>query len=489
MAHWTFGYKIAAGFALVVAFAVAIGATAYVALAAVVSAKDAVIGQDADALILVERIRAARESKGSDARGFLLSRNERDLAEMQSARSRLLAALDALQDAVVTDESRRLVDELRVREAEHQRAMDGVTALRRTDAPIEAVVSAFDERVTPARDRLDDTLNALVARQRQRLESATLASTEAAATASATVAVMLVLLSLAAAGAAVLITRALNRQIGSAVSQVQGSSTELQAAATQQATAAKEQATAMSEIATTISELLATSRQITESAQHVARIADQTAGAARSGEQTVEQAHDSIAGIRKQMDHVVGHMLDLGQQSQQIGSVLEIVSELAEQTNILAINATIEAAGAGEAGRRFAVVADEIRKLADRVAASTKEIRGLIDGVRSAVNTTVMATEAGSKAVDGGSKQFAQVASSFKAIATQVGTTFEAAREIELSIKQQMTAVEQVNVAIASIAQASRETEASTGQTLQTAGQLASLSRDLLRVIEPDRAA
>ena len=112
--------------------------------------------------------------------------------------------------------------------------------------------------------------------------------------------------------------------------------------------------------------------------------------------------------------------------------MLEIVSELAEQTNILAINATIEAAGAGEAGKRFAVVADEIRKLADRVGGSTKEIRGLIDDVRSAVNTTVMATETGSKAVDAGTRQFGDVATSFKQIADLVATTTEAAREIEL---------------------------------------------------------
>ena len=90
-------------------------------------------------------------------------------------------------------------------------------------------------------------------------------------------------------------------------------------------------------------------------------------------------------------------MLELGKKSQQIGSILEIIDELAEQTNILAINATIEAAGAGDSGRRFSVVADEIRKLADRVASSTKEIRTLIDEIRSAVNTTVMATESGSK--------------------------------------------------------------------------------------------
>jgi methyl-accepting chemotaxis protein len=286
-----------------------------------------------------------------------------------------------------------------------------------------------------------------------------------------------------------LITRSLSNQIGSAVGQVRSSSTELQAAANQQVSGAKEQATAMAEISTTISELLASSRQIAESAQRVAHNAEETANAARNGHGTVDITHDSIAGIRRQVDQIVSHMLELGKKSQEIGAVLDIVSELAEQTNILAINATIEAAGAGDAGKRFAVVAEEIRNLADRVAGSTKEVRSLIEDVRSAVNTTVMATETGSKAVDAGSRQFGDLASAFKAIASLVSTTTEAAREIELSTKQQSTAVEQVNVAVANVTQASLETETSAGQTLQTVSMMATLSKDLLRIIQPHMAA
>jgi methyl-accepting chemotaxis protein len=285
------------------------------------------------------------------------------------------------------------------------------------------------------------------------------------------------------------ITSSLSERVGAAVGQVQSSSAELQAASNQQATGAKEQATAMGEITTTISELLATSRQIAESAQRVAQVADQTASAARQGRGTVDLANDSISGIRRQVDQIVAHMLELGKKSQEIGAVLDIVLELAEQTNILAINATIEAAGAGESGRRFAVVADEIRKLADRVGGSTKEIRTLIDDVRSAVNTTVMATETGSKTVDAGSQQFGEVAAAFQQISQLVATTTDAAREIGLSTKQQATAVEQVNVAITNVAQASRETEASSGQTFQTASQLTMLSGELLRIVRPQATA
>jgi methyl-accepting chemotaxis protein len=245
----------------------------------------------------------------------------------------------------------------------------------------------------------------------------------------------------------------------------------------------------MNEITTTMTELLATSKQIAEGAQRVATIAAETAKGARSGEQTVSKANESIGGIRRQVDLIVTHMLDLGKKSQQIGGVLELINELAEQTNILAINATIEAAGAGDSGKRFSVVADEIRKLADRVGGSTKEIRGLIDEIRAAVNATVMTTEGGSKAVDAGARHFAEVATAFGLIVGLVGTTTEAAREIELSTKQQSTAVEQVNAAVTDVAQATRETEASSSQTLQTASQLTGLSRALMALVRPQAGA
>ncbi len=280
------------------------------------------------------------------------------------------------------------------------------------------------------------------------------------------------------------IARALARQIGSTVGHIQSAAAELQAAANQQVTSAKEQATAMNEITTTISELLATAKQIAESARRVSAIAGDTASQSRTGDQTVQRTNESIATIQRQVELIVSHMLDLGRKSQQIGGILELINELAEQTNILAINATIEAAGAGENGKRFAVVAEEIRRLADRVAASTKEIRQLIEDIRSAVNKTVMTTEGGSKAVEAGTRLFEEVAVAFGQITSGMTTTTEAAREIELSTKQQSTAVEQVNTAAANVAQASRETEASSAQTLQTAAELAKLSRSLLQVVQ-----
>jgi methyl-accepting chemotaxis protein len=486
--NWTFAWRIAAGFIVTLLLTVAIGAVSIYALRSAVAAKDRVIDVDAQILIDVQALRASVERKSGAARGFLLVRDDRLLARMNEARAAFTDALSRVRQNVRTDSGRRLTDVIAAAEADHRQAMDAVIARRRTDAPLETVSRAFEEEVVPKRDQLDRGIQTLLTGEERELQESKQAATDRATAAVTLVTVIALVMVFCSSAVAFTLTRLLGRQISAAVQHVQSSSAELQAAATEQATGAKQQSTAMTEISTTINELLVTTRQIAESAQRVAQIAEQTAAAARTGEGTVDRTREQIAGMRRQIDQLVNHMLEMGQKSQQIGIVLEIVSELAEQTNILSINATIEAAGAGESGQRFAVVADEIRKLADRVGASTKEVRTLIDDVRSAVNRTVMATETGSKAVDAGSRQFDEVAAAFKQIASGVTTTTEAAREIELSTKQQTTAVEQVNVAIMSVAQATKETEASSGQTLQTASQLTVLSNDLLRLVQPQAA-
>ncbi|MBI1776729.1 MAG: hypothetical protein HYR63_15395 [Proteobacteria bacterium] len=483
--NWTFGRKVGAGFAVTVALAVAIGAVAIYALRTAVASKDRVIEIHAQNVVDSWQIGFVISRKNVVARGFMIDGNEKSLDEERNLRSRTLSYMAQIRQRMSDPEGRRLLEDLVQKEADHNGAVERLIALRRTNPSIESIVKAFDEDEEPRRKPQALAIDALAAYLERLIEQEKIAATQAASAAENALIAMIVALILAATGIAVVLTRTLSRQIGTATGQVQSSSAELQAAANQQASGAKEQATAMSEITTTIGELLATSRQIALSAQRVAQIAEQTATAARSGGDTVPRAHESIVGIRRQVDQIVSHMLDLGKKSQQIGAVLDIVLELAEQTNILAINATIEAAGAGDAGKRFAVVAEEIRKLADRVAGSAKEIRGLIEDVRGAVNTTVMATESGSKAVDAGTAQVADVVSTFKQIAGLVATTTETAREIELSTKQQATAVEQLNIAIADVSQATNETEASAGQTLQTASELAGLSRNLMRLVQP----
>jgi methyl-accepting chemotaxis protein len=486
--NWTFGKKIAAGFALSLVLLIAIGAVAYTNISKLTATSERVTHTH-EVLERIAGVLSLLKDAETGQRGYVITGDEAFLEPFRTGSGEVLNVVKELRKLTADNANQqKRIDAaeplINAKLAELKQTID----LRRSGNIDETVklirVGEGKRSMDDLRRILDEMNNEERALLKQRAEEG-----DAAASSAKSVIIfgtLLCLLCVTAAG--ILITRSLSRQIGSSVGQIQSSSTELQAAANQQATATKEQATAMSEISTTISELLATSRQIAESAQRVAQIAARTAAAARSGDATVATAHDSITTIRRQVDLIVNHMLELGKKSQQIGAVLDIVAELAEQTNILAINATIEAAGASEAGKRFAVVADEIRKLADRVAGSTKEIRGLIEDVRSSVNTTIMTTEGGSKSVDAGAKQFSEVAAAFGEITGLVGATTDAAREIELSTKQQSTAVEQVNVAITSAAQATKETEASSGQTLQTAVELSGLSHALLRIVQPQAA-
>ena len=486
---WTFGRKIAAGFAVSFALLVVIGTVSYRSVDSLTQTSYLVTHTHLVLEKIAGVLRALQDAE-TGQRGFVITGDTAFLEPYNAGTAEVAHLVADLRSLTADNENQqRRIDQVEPLVSAKLDELKRSIALRQQGGfePARKLVASgegkkYMDELRQVLGQMEGEERALLLKRADDVQAATQRATW-------TIGLGTIVALLFVCVVGWFLTSTLSRQIGTAVGQVQSSSAELQAAATQQATSSREQATAMSEISTTISELLATSRQITESAQHVAKIAGQTATAARAGDQTVGAAHESITGIRRQVDVVVTHMLDLGRRSQQIGGVLEIVTELAEQTNILAINATIEAAGAGEAGKRFTVVAEEIRRLADRVGGSTKEIRGLVDDVRSAVSTTVMATETGSKAVDAGSDQFGYVATSFKEIEKLVVTTTEAAREIELSTKQQMTAVEQVNVAIGNVAQASKETEASSGQTQQTASQLAGLSKELLRLVHPQVGA
>jgi methyl-accepting chemotaxis protein len=485
---WTFGQKLGAGFGLVVILTLVTATVGLYALRAVVQAKDEVIRHSGQDLIDAERIRAAMQREVANAYGFLLTGEQRFITGQREANASFASALEAIKGRGTSTEGQNLLAAIENTEAEHQAEIDQIIEQRRPQQQVATLLVGFDQRVLPAFDVFADNVRDFVSlSERERDTGMEAASRLASNAMSILVAVGIGTLLLAVA-IAMLLTRALSRQIGSSVQHIRSSSAELQAAATQQATGAKEQATAMNEITTTIGELLATSRQIAESGRHVAKMAADSAQSSRTGEESVDRARDAVGNIKQQVDTIVEHMLDLGKKSQQIGGILEIINELAEQTNILAINATIEAAGAGESGRRFAVVGEEIRKLADRVGGSTKEIRSLIEEIRAAVNASVMATETGSKTVATGTERFQELQLVFSRIGELVASTTEAGKEIELSTKQQSTAVEQVNVAISNVAQTTKETEASSEQTLQTVSQLTSLSDDLARLVQAARA-
>ncbi|WP_067501060.1 methyl-accepting chemotaxis protein [Actinoplanes sp. TFC3] len=487
MARRTYGKKLWLGFGVTVALTLLMGASSVFALSLVVNAKDDAINLAVDDLVYSEHLTTKMETRIGDWRLFLLNGSQDALTESEKDRTEFLSTVQKLRTTLDDPTALTLLDQVSAAEAKHAAELDRVAERRQALTNLTDINDLNASAVGPLREAMREAITALISRVRLDVETARKDASDRATEAM----VLIIALALLATAFAFVVAwrlgRDLRRDVGAAVGHIQSSSAQLEAAAAQQAGGGRDQASAMNEITTTISELLITSRQIADSAQRVSKIAEDTADAALTGDATIDQTRASIAAIRNQVDQIVQHMLALGEKSQQIGGVVDLVSELAEQTNILAINATIEASGAGEWGRRFAVVAEEIRKLADRTAGSAKEIRALIEDVRGAVNTTVMATEIGAKSVDAGARQFDDATNSFRRIAQLVATTNEATREIELSTAQQSTAVEQVNVAASDTARVTRETEASAVQTKQTAAHLSNLSGDLLELVGTGR--
>ncbi|HXX68963.1 MAG TPA: CHASE3 domain-containing protein [Polyangiaceae bacterium] len=486
--NWTVGTKIALGFGLSLAILAVVGAVTYRTTDMLIE-NNRMVTHTHQVLETIAHVLSSLKDAETGQRGYLLTGEEGYLEPWQAAQGPIRTAMADLRELTADNphQQKRLDEALPLVNAKLAELLRTIE-LRRSqgaEAALRVVLSGEGKQYMDGLRRLCSEMDG---EERELLRDRGVAA-EASASAAKTTILGGVLLGLAImVVAAFVITRSLSEQLTAAIASIRSSSAELEAAAAQQASGSREQSSAAAEVSTTIRELLSTSKQIAESAQRVARVADETAAGARRGDHTVQRAQEAIHAIKRQVDVIVGHMLELGKKSQQAGGILEIINELAEQTNILAINATIEAAGAGESGKRFAVVADEIRRLAERVGGSTKEIRGLIEDIRSAVNSTVMATEGGTKAVDAGTTQFSEVTAAFKQILERAIVTTDAAREIEISTKQQATAVEQVNVAIANVAQATKQTEASSSQTLQTVTQLTTLSRGLLQIVRRQAA-
>ena len=274
--HWTFGRRVGAGFALTLVLAVAIGAVSAVALRSVLSSKDQIAGYAAR-LTDAERLRALRTQRSAELRSFTQTGDQAHLELLRTAREDYVATVATLTAAVRSAEERRLLEAVARADDEYQKQLDKVTS-----AP--ATVTANADQTRNVTLALDGAVAAFVAQENRLLNAASRVASSTTSLALSLVTALTTAAVVLGVTIAYLVTRTLNRQIGTAVGQVQSSSAELQAAANQQATGAKEQATAMTEITTTISELLATSRQIAESAQRVAQIAEQTAVAAQSGD-------------------------------------------------------------------------------------------------------------------------------------------------------------------------------------------------------------
>jgi len=250
------------------------------------------------------------------------------------------------------------------------------------------------------------------------------------------------------------------------------SSSEIVASTTQFAANATETAVAVTETTATVEEVRQTAQVSSEKARSVSDSAQKAAAISLEGRAATEATGGDIERIQEQMESIAESMVRLSEQSRDIGAIIATVDDLAQQSNLLAVNAAIEAAKAGDQGKGFAVVAQEVKNLAEQSRQATNQVRTILKDIQKATSAAVMATEQGSKAVETGVRQSARAGEAILTLSDSVDEAAQAATQIAASSQQQLVGMDQVVMAMESIKQAS-------GQNVDGARQLEVAAHDV----------
>lgn len=256
---------------------------------------------------------------------------------------------------------------------------------------------------------------------------------------------------------------------------------------TQVATSATETATAVTQTTTTVEEVRHTSQIAAQKARAVADAALRAAQTSQEGKKSAEQAAEGMHRIRQQMESIADSMMRLSEQSQAIGQIIATVEDLAAQSNLLAVNAAIEAAKAGEQGKGFAVVAQEIKNLAEQSKQATKQVRGILSDIQKATGAAVMATEQGARAVESGVQQSSQAGDSILTLASNVAEAAQASTQIAASSQQQYTGMDQIVSSMMSVKQATSQNVSSARELEAAVHNLNELGQRLKKLVQEYR--
>lgn len=272
-------------------------------------------------------------------------------------------------------------------------------------------------------------------------------------------------------------TRSVGENLNSATAEILAS-TQQQAASTAEQAAAVQQANA------TMAEISQSGAQIADRARQVASAAENASSASTSGLKSVRGAVAAMENIREQAEAVAGNVVTLSEKTQAVGDIITSVNEIAEQSHLLAVNAAIQAAVAGEHGRSFSVVADEMKNLAGRSKDATVQVRSILGDIQKGITSSVMLTEEAVKRVESGRQQVGVAERTIRELTESIEESIRAFQQIVAGSGQQQIGFEQVTQAFRNIGIATQQTAASTKQMEKAASNLNSLAMQLRESVE-----
>ncbi len=277
--------------------------------------------------------------------------------------------------------------------------------------------------------------------------------------------------------------RGVVNQINSSADNIASASHELSASAVQMSKGSDEQAQRSMQVATASEEMSQTVIDVARNTGSIAVSGEETVEVAKKGKEVVDMAVREVKEIATTVDASANMVRSLGELSKQIGAIVNVINEIADQTNLLALNAAIEAARAGEHGRGFAVVADEVKKLAERTGNSTAEIADMISNIQKEVNLAVDAMEDVKKKVSSGTTLSEQAGSALNNIVKKVDDLQLMVQQIASATEEMTATSEGISKDIDSIATISKETSTASSQVSEASDELSRLSVSLQGVV------
>jgi methyl-accepting chemotaxis protein len=235
--------------------------------------------------------------------------------------------------------------------------------------------------------------------------------------------------------------------------------------------------------ASAVEEMTMTAGEVARNSTEAARIAQETAETARSGQEVMSQTVTGMQQVSEAVVQAANIITNLGRSSDQIGEIVRVIEDIADQTNLLALNAAIEAARAGEQGRGFAVVADEVRKLAERTTKATKEIGDMIRQIQQDTKIAVASMDQGTNQVGQGVELANKTGEALSKIQSMINSTAGMIQQIASAAEEQSSATRQIAGDLEAMTQTTRQTTSGIGESAQACHELSMLASDLQKTV------